>query len=154
MRYNPGIDDRISKFHETELLKAVKNEDLQRVQELLKRGANPNLEFWIESQILMDDIVKIEQNCFSILNFVSCHKNTQIAELLLQYNAQVNWPNRSNWTALHTACMNLNKPIADLLIANGANTSGLTDKYTELARPATPKEVWDNEEKIAADMQR
>ena len=154
MRYNAGIDDRISKFHETELLKAVKNEDVQRVRELLENGANPNLEFWIESQILMDDRVKIEKNCFSILNFITHHHNTQIAELLLQHNAQVNLPNRSNWTPLHSACMNLNKPIADLLIANGANTNALTDKYRELGRPVTPQEVWANEEKIAASMQR
>ena len=148
MRCTSFIDMRKSKFHETALLRAVKEKNEVLVEYLLIKGANPNLEFWVESQILLDSGVKIERNCFSILNFVSNHNNTRIAELLLQCNAQVNWPNRSSWTPLHDACINRNKVIADFLVENGADIKALY--YGNLiAAGLTPAQVWLQEEEIA-----
>lgn len=148
MRCTSWVDFRKSKFHETALLRAVIDENPQRVQELLQKGANPNLEFWIESQIVTDNQITLVRNCFSILNFVSSHKTTQIAELLLQYNARINWPDRSTWTALHDACMTRNKALADFLVDNGADTN-IASYPNLISAGLTPAQVWLKEEEIA-----
>ena len=52
-------------------------------------------------------------------------KVTALAKILIKNKADVNKANYRKFTALHMACLNGNKPLVELLVANGADIEAL-----------------------------
>lgn len=91
------------------LYKAVKENNLSNVDELLKQNANPNF---------------TEENSWMKVNLLITavnNDNYDIAKKLIENKAKVNWKDGFNTDALMYACSKGNIKIVNLLLENGAD---------------------------------
>ena len=125
-----------------ELIQALKDDDLIKMEELLKKGADPN----IATSIFQKNIFAQTLAKFPFYEACSAN-NLKAVELMLEYGANPNLaPKHYNLTALGSVCyygeMNENKfEIVKILVENGANinqvnNSGSTPLAAILKYPA------------------
>lgn len=147
MKDSPTVDARASIFHRTPLMQAVEEENIEDVKSLLEAKANPNATYAINQQIVFENWDRIERiSCFSVLQLVSSHKDTKIAEMLLKHKAQLNLPGTSDSTVLHSACARRNGLIANFLVDNGADTNIKCKDIDGTERP--PAYFWVREDDL------
>lgn len=91
------------------LFKAVLNRDSINVELLLDKGGNPNF--------------KMKQGAFEMSMLITAVQNQdyKTTKLLLEHKAEVDFKDWFKTTALMYAVNKGNKPIVELLIANGAD---------------------------------
>lgn len=93
------------------LYKAVKENNLSKVNEFLNQNGNPNFteeKSWVKINLLIT----------AVLN-----NNYEIAKKLIESKADVNWKDGFDTDALMYACSNGNIKIVKLLLENGANVN-------------------------------
>lgn len=114
--------------------------DMTRIKLYLDKGVNSNIRFgddstalhiavdndYIEMAHLLLTYPETNPNIQDItgctpLNLAARHGHKDIAQLLIQYNADIDKSDRFHYTPLHTAILNFQKPIVDILLSNGAD---------------------------------
>jgi len=94
----------------TPLYKAVKEGNVSKVQQLLRRGADPNI---------------CDAHHLTLLHQAAYWGEKEIVALLLKHGAKVDLDNGKGWTALHSAAVSgglkNRKEIIDLLVGHGAD---------------------------------
>ena len=97
-----------------DMCSAVRRGDIERLEGLLTKGMDPNT---VDSQ-----------HGVSPLSWAALLGLTEIAELLIQNDADVNGRNRDGGTALHGAAFLGHADIAELLVRKGADVNAANDK--------------------------
>ncbi|MCG8340757.1 MAG: ankyrin repeat domain-containing protein, partial [Cytophagales bacterium] len=100
--------NEVDKDGNTQLIKAVKEEDLAKVKELLDKGAKANL----------DDLEDRKP-----LHWAAAGGNVAIVEELLNNGAQVNVKDNKTRTPLHNAAAQGNKEVIEALLGKGAKVN-------------------------------
>jgi ankyrin repeat protein len=98
------------------------NGDLERVQILLEKGADPNF---------------VDDNGLTALHMAADRGHIEITRLLLNQGANVNAQDLNGDTPLHNACLCEHKDIIVLLLGKGA------DKSTKNTSGETPIDAFD-----------
>ena len=90
------------------IVEAVIAGDVEKVEDLLTNGADPNAK---------------GKDSFSLLHFAARHGHAEVAKLLIEHGADVNDRNRYVYTTpLHEAAANGHAAVAKLLLEHGART--------------------------------
>ncbi|GFR97895.1 BRCA1-associated RING domain protein 1 [Elysia marginata] len=103
---NVSILEKRNAKGESPLQVAAVKANFQKVQELLLKGANPNVK---------------DNAGWTPLHEAVNHGNVKIAEILLDHGASVNAPGLENDTPLHDAVSNYSLDCVKLLVSRGAN---------------------------------
>jgi uncharacterized protein len=93
-----------------QLYAAVQKNDKAKVESLLKKKADPNFIKQAGPWMKVSPLITAVNNA-----------NVEIVKLLIANNAQVDWRDGFNTTALMYAAAKGNKEIVELLISNGAD---------------------------------
>ncbi|CAH0545963.1 unnamed protein product [Brassicogethes aeneus] len=110
-RSSPDIDSDDEREKNTELFSAIKNGNMQKVQELRKAG-------------LKVSIIDKNNKDNTPLHYAIEREKKEIAENLLQeWKADINAPNNKGNTPLHIATSKGNKELVQLLISKNASTN-------------------------------
>ncbi|MCX2738852.1 ankyrin repeat domain-containing protein [Pontibacter anaerobius] len=116
-----------------QLYAAVQKNDKAMVESLLKKEADPNYIKQAGPWMKVSPLITAVNN-----------SNVEIVKLLVANNAQVDWRDGFNTTALMYAAANGNKKIVELLIANGADvnaTDGEGNTVLSAAKEGKNEEV-------------
>jgi uncharacterized protein len=121
--------------NDEQLYAAIQKNDKAVVESLLRKKADPNYVKQAGPWMKVSPLITAVNNA-----------NVEIVMLLIANNAQVDWRDGFNTTALMYAAANGNKEIVELLIANGADVNSTDgDGNTVLTAAKESK----NEEVIA-----
>lgn len=103
----------VSQTKNDQLFKSIQNGEKDKVTTLLNAGCDANY-FIVGSP-------EIKVSC--LIAAVNYNKTTDIAKLLIDHKADVNWKDNLKNSAIIYAVKNGNLPMIKLLVANGANLS-------------------------------
>lgn len=90
------------------LVMASSSSDMAYVEQLLKKGANPNIKF--------------NQKNFSILMDAAMEGNAELISILLNYGANIDEVDNTGKSALIYAAVEGHKEVIEILLKNGANS--------------------------------
>ena len=99
----------LAQAQDGKLYDAVVNNDIKKVEKLLKRNADPNV-------VLSMGVSEVSPLIMAIVN-----GNFEIVKLLVEHNAQVDYRDGFNSTALMYAAHKGSKEIVEYLLSKGAD---------------------------------
>lgn len=123
----------MAQSQDEQLYAAVQKNDRTQVEALLKKKADPNYIKQAGPWMKVSPLITAVNNA-----------NVEIVKLLIANNAQVDWRDGFNTTALMYAAAKGNKVIVELLIANGADvhsTDGEGNTVLTAAKESKNEEV-------------
>lgn len=130
---------------------AASKYDLKLVKLLLETSANPNGNYKSEEkESTKSNIYNNEKNMKTMgtpLHFAAAFGDIAFARLLLDYGAEINFPDNYNWSPLHIAAGEGNTEMVNFLLDRGANIEfkgGNSGTETPLLYTFNP-EVYNNE---------